>query len=70
MQLNPIDLVEGETYVLKFDFIQSPTVRHNFGTEVTYLGEIDKNGDKVTVKIKGSTSEGFKIPISFLKQKD
>lgn len=68
MSLDSNDLVIGKTYVLTRDFIQTPQIRHNFGTEVIFLGHISSDLRKVMVKVKGAVSGGFMVPVSILKE--
>jgi hypothetical protein len=62
-------LESGKTYVLKRDFIQNPQIRHNFGTEVVFLGTISSDRQRVIVKVKGATNGGFMVPIDILTEK-
>jgi hypothetical protein len=70
MELTANDLVTGKPYVLKHDFMQTPQLRHNFGTEVSFLGHISNDQQKAMVKVVRSTSGGFMIPITSLKEKE
>jgi len=69
MDLTADDIIPGKEYVLKRDFIQSPQIRHNFGTIVVALKRKSNNREKVMVKIKGSKNGGFMVPISILARK-
>jgi hypothetical protein len=71
MMLTAEDLIVDKVYVLKRDYIETPQIRHNFGTEVIFRGYVSPNGQNVMVKIKGAVVENnFMIPIDILKEKE